>query len=124
MKQRLLEERDLLLRQKEAIENQIAGLERAITLFGDDGEILHAATNGKRTATKGIVLDLLRDVGTTGLNAATAVNLANMRGFTLVRNSVSSLLSRLKADEVITYDGEKYRLKEFSCTRQEKPKIY
>lgn len=55
-----------------------------------------------------------RDVGTRGLNAQTAVDLANQRGVTLDRASVSSLLSRLKKDDVVVFDNEVYRLKEFA----------
>jgi len=120
MKRRLLDERDMLLRQREAIDNQIAGLERAIALVGDDATQSpqqRPIGTGKRTATKAIVLDLLRDVGTTGLNAQVAVDLANKRGVTLDRASVSSLLSRLKADGIVAFDGDKYRLNEFAPNR-------
>lgn len=112
MKARFLRERDALLRQKEALENQIAGLELAISLIDDDAGIKQKP--GKRVATKGVVLDLLRDVGTRGLNAQNAVDLANQRGITLDRASVSSLLSRLKKDDVVVFDNEVYRLKEFA----------
>ncbi len=113
MKQRLLEERDALLRQKEAIENQILGIEKAISLIGLE-EGADSPPRKSRSSNKAIVLDLLREVGTTGLNAATAVAMANIRGITLGRNSVSSMLSRLKRDGVVVYDGEKYRLREFA----------
>lgn len=120
MREKLLHERDRLLRQKEAIENQIAGLERAISLVGSESESTGVGEgSGRRTATKGIVLDLLQDVGTTGLNAGTAVDLANTRGVTLDRASVSSLLSRLKKDGVVTYDGERYRLGQFAPKLQQ-----
>lgn len=113
MKSRLLQERDALIKQKEALENQIAGLELAISLVDDDSGGA-SLKSGKRIATKGVVLDLLRDVGTRGLNAQTAVDLANKRGVTLDRASVSSLLSRLKKDEIVVFDNEVYRLKEFA----------
>ncbi len=116
MKDRLLKERDLLLRERDAIENKILGLERAIALIADDSGAEAGNHGGRRTATKGVILDLLKDVGTTGLNAIAAVDLANARGITLDKASVSSLLSRLKKDEIVTYDGEKYRLKEFSAS--------
>lgn len=121
MKDRLLKERDALIRDKEAIENRILGLERAIALIGDDASTIASVQHGRRTATKGIVLDLLRDVGTTGLNAITAVDLASQRGVTLDRASISSLLSRLKKDDVVAYDGERYRLKEFAPASPQSP---
>ncbi|MEM8849378.1 MAG: hypothetical protein AAGE03_05010 [Pseudomonadota bacterium] len=112
MKQRLLEERDSLLRQRDALDNEIKGIERAIQLIADDS--MSSPEQGKRVQIKSIVLDLLEQVGTTGLDAAGAVRLANERGVTLKQNSVSSLLSRLKADGAVTYDGSQYRLGKYS----------
>ena len=115
MKERLIRERDSLLREKVALENKILGLELAISLIDvvdDESEALQA--NGKRVATKSVVLDLLFEVGLTGLNANNAVDLASRRGITLDKSSVSSLLSRLKKEETVDYDGEKYRLKQFA----------
>ncbi|PVA09243.1 hypothetical protein DC366_15215 [Pelagivirga sediminicola] len=63
---------------------------------------------------KTTVLDLLDEVGRSGLNAATAVDLAKEKGIDLERGSVSSLLSRLKTDGIVTYDGSAYRLKKFT----------
>lgn len=113
MKQRLLQERDALLRQRDAIDNEIRGLERAIALVGADEKPAASGSRG-RPQVKTVVLDLLKDVGTTGLDATTAVALANAKGITLDRGSVSSLLSRMKKDDVISYDNGKYRLKEFA----------
>lgn len=122
MKQRLLAERDRLLRQREALENQIAGLERAISLFDrEDVDPPQAQSSHVRGKVKSLVLDLLREVGTTGLNAQTATDLADRRGVSLGRDSVSSLLSRLKKDGVVSYDGDRYRLMEFS--RQDAPRF-
>ena len=117
MKERLIQERDELIRRREAIENQILGIERAISLIGrqESGDLdSEPLKTGTRANTKMIVLDLLKEAGTTGLNAQTAVALAEKRGVNLDRASVSSLLSRLKRDEIVTYDNERYRLKEFS----------
>lgn len=114
MKKRLLEERDALLRQRDAIDNQITGLERAIALVGGE-EGTSATASGKRNSSlKAIVLDLLEEVGTTGLNSISAVTLANNRGMTIDRASVSSLLSRLKKDGVVVYNGDRYRLPKFA----------
>lgn len=112
MKQRLLEERDRLLRQREALDNQIAGIERAISLVGD--EVCVSPAQKRRTSTKSVVLDLLEDVGTTGLNASIAVDLADRRGISIERASTSSLLSRLKSDGIVVFDGDKYRLKKYA----------
>jgi hypothetical protein len=113
MKHRLLQERDALLRQRDAIDSEIKGLERAIALVSADEKSLVGGATG-RPQVKTIILDLLKDVGTTGLDATTAVAMANAKGITLDRGSVSSLLSRMKKDDIISYEGGKYRLKEFT----------
>lgn len=71
-------------------------------------------TRAAKGSVKTTVLDLLEEVGRSGLNAATAVDLAKTKGVELERGSVSSLLSRLKTDEIVTYDGSAYRLKKFT----------
>lgn len=71
-------------------------------------------TRAVKGSVKTTVLDLLEEVGRSGLNAATAVDLAKEKGIDLERGSVSSLLSRLKTDEVVVYDGNAYRLKKFT----------
>lgn len=111
MKQRLLQEREALLRQRDAIDNEIKGIERAIQLVSADQ--VDPIQGGKKPQTKAIVLELLDEVGTTGLDAATAVRLADEKGQTVEKGSVSSLLSRLKKDGVVQYDGSRYRLPKY-----------
>jgi hypothetical protein len=112
---RLTEQRDKLLAEIEALKNKATGIEMAISLLeGDTTSSTAAAKSGSRGKVKGVVLDLLREVGTTGLNATTALEIAGRRGFLLDRGSVSSLLSRLKKDGVVVYDGEFYRLPEYA----------
>lgn len=67
-----------------------------------------------RSNVKRMVLSLLEQVGNDGLNAASAVEMADQKGVTLERNTVSSLLSRLKHDETVVYDGNVYKLKQFA----------
>ncbi|WP_333830599.1 hypothetical protein [Pararhodobacter sp.] len=59
---------------------------------------------------KTTVLELLEEVGAMGLNATAAVDLAEAKGIHLERGSVSSLLSRLKNDGVVSYNNDVYRL--------------
>ena len=115
--QKLIDQRDQLLTEIEAIRNKVAGLEMAISLL--DGE----RPTGKRSVTsvKGILLDLLKEVGTTGLNAQIAVDLANRRGITLNSGSVGSTLSRFKKDGIIVMNGEKYKLPQFARTAPPPP---
>lgn len=108
-KARLLEQRDKLLSEIEALRNRVMGLEMAISLL-DEAPAAPVAGRGKRSGIKQLVLDLLRECGASGLNAGVAVDIAARRGITLDRASVSSLLSRLKSEGVIAYDGDRYRL--------------
>lgn len=76
----------------------------------DPGVFLPAATRARRSDVKGIILNLLQKAGASGLNAAIAVEMAEREGQELKQPSASSILSRFKADGVVTYDGERYRL--------------
>jgi hypothetical protein len=115
MKKTLIEQRDRLLAEIEALKNKVAGLEMAISLMDRDGnKPATGAATSSGTSVKAAILDLLREVGTTGLNADSAVEIANRRGISLHRGSVSSTLSRMKSENVVSYDGKVYRLPEFS----------
>ena len=113
MKDRLLQDRERLMREREALDNQITGLERAIALIEDKGS--EQIKGAKKQPIKALVLDLLEEVGTTGINGATVVKIASARGVTVERSSVSSLLSRLKADGIVTFDGSMYRLPRYAA---------
>ncbi len=64
-----------------------------------------------RGAVKRILLQLLQEAGGTGLNARLAVAMAAARGIEVDRTTLSSLLSRLKADAVVAHDGYRYFLR-------------
>lgn len=66
-----------------------------------------------RSNVKQTVLDLLEESGADGINATGAVETAAQRGMSLERGTVSSLLSRLKNEGVVVYDGSVYRLERF-----------
>jgi hypothetical protein len=112
--QRLLVERDKLVEQMEALRHRIGGLELAISVLEkDDDDEASKPQRGARGKTKELILSLLQEVGTTGLNATTAVELAKRRNMELARGTAASTLSRLKNDGVVLYEDDRYRLKEF-----------
>ena len=126
--QRLMERRDELLAEMEALKNKIAGIEEAMALLNDEASPVGGDESPKKRANvKGTILDLLREAGTTGLNANAAVEIGKRRGIGLDRGTVSSLLSRLKRDDVVVYDRDRYKLKEFAFQefgqRPERPAI-
>jgi hypothetical protein len=112
--QRLIDQRDQFLLEIEALRNKIAGVEIAIALLESSESGSSGRNRPDKKSIKVILLDLLQEVGTTGLNAAAAVEIAERRGWRLDRGTVSSLLSRLKRDGAITYDGERYKLAKFA----------
>jgi cytochrome c556 len=109
--QRLIAERNRLAAQITALQNKLEGLETAIQLIGGDStQVPPASTDtSKRGQAKTLIVNLLEEVGTAGLNATSAVELAARRGIKLERGTAASTLSRMKGDGV-TYDGDKYRL--------------
>jgi len=112
-----MEQRDQLLREIEALRNKVIGIEMAISLLDGD-----AQSSGKsQRSVKGVLLDLLREVGTTGLSAATAVDMANRRGITLHSGSAGSTLSRLKSEGVVVLHGNRYVLKDFAPREDMRP---
>ena len=110
--QLLVDQRTRLLADIEALKNKIAGLEMAITLLSKDvdGVLAAEAPKGNLKAT---IIDLLKEAGTAGLNATSAVEFAARKGLKLNRGSIASNLSRMAKDKTIIYDGDKYRLQEF-----------
>jgi hypothetical protein len=96
----------------EALRNELRGLERALRVLASDyTEVAMPSGRAPRGNVKNALLDLLEEVGPTGLNATTAVQLARRKQLSLDRNTVSSLLSRFKRDGVVMHDGYRYRLK-------------
>ena len=117
--------------QRDALSNRIDGLKRALSLINGDTAVLTAdlqhnesqlkaevhKTRQRRGGLKNTVLDIVGDQAEQGLTVNECVAIAAKAGTTLDRASVSSLLSRLKKDDVLFYDGERYRLKQYAGPR-------
>ncbi|HEV7458268.1 MAG TPA: hypothetical protein VGN96_15970 [Roseococcus sp.] len=98
----LVGQKDGLLRALALVEGEpVAAVPPATAISGD--------TRKAKAPIKDTVLTLLMEHAASGLNAATLVSVAGARGISLDRASVSSLLSRLKKDGVLTYDGDVYK---------------
>ncbi len=111
---RLRAELERIEAQIEALTNEAKGLRRAMALVEGDSAapaVLASPSQPKkgRVPIKDTVISLVMENKATGLNAATLVSVAAARGIELDRASVSSLLSRLKKDGVLEYDGNVYR---------------
>jgi hypothetical protein len=116
----LFERRDKLRAEIEAAKARLDEVESLIRIM--TGEATPSAPVPQQRARRGdlkdVVLSLYDEAGETGLSSAECVSAAKeKRGADLQPASVSSLLSRLKADGVLFYDGERYRLKRFAGPR-------
>lgn len=105
--------RDRLKAQISELQQQLAGVEMTIRAMRGE-PATPVRSRAPRSNVKGYILALLEDAQARGLNAAMAVEIAEARGETLERGTVSSLLSRFKADGVVTYDGSVYRLPRYT----------
>lgn len=107
---------EAIRREIEKLRTQESILKAQESLLLDMMDEKPAATTVRaaKGSVKSTVLDLLERAGEGGLNAAIAVEMAKEDGIDLDRGSVSSLLSRLKTDNVVIYNGTVYRLKKFS----------
>jgi hypothetical protein len=103
--------RETLQTQIESLKNQLAGVEMAIRTV-TEGEVTDGIL-GPRKRTRNVkdhVLRLVQAAGPKGLSANDVVAKAAVEGITLDRGSVSSLLSRLKREGTLSYNGSEYIL--------------
>jgi hypothetical protein len=111
--QLLVQQRDKLLADIEALRNKIDGLDIAIKLVsaaGDSGE----ASRPTRVPVSQTMIELLRQSGEVGLKPRTVVELAADRGINLNRGSVYSLLNRMERSGILVHENAHYKLKEFA----------
>lgn len=118
-------------KQKElaALESELAGFEAAFKALNGQqnapaSAMQEVANRAARPNVKQTVLSLLEQVGPAGLNAAKAVELAAARNEAIHQASVSSLLSRFKADGAVVYDGTNYKLQKFATVSTEAAAVH
>ncbi len=109
---RLLDHKSELVAKMEAMRNKIAGLDLAIGLLA--GSVGSSPMASSRTSgVTETLINMLEQTGEEGLNAQTATELALRRGLHLRRQSLSSLLSRLKRQGTVVYEDGRYKLAKF-----------
>jgi len=89
----------------EALRNRLKGIEASMAALG--GEPVIGSQRRNRNVKK-TVMDLIIDAGHAGITAVEIVERAAIAGRRLDRPSVSSLLSRLKREGVLSFNGERY----------------
>lgn len=111
--------------QKMMIEGELTRIRADIEKLRAQEEVLLkilAQANGevpnpprKRSANiKPLVLDIMADAGFAGATTAEVDKLVRDKVPTVARDSVGSILSRLKSAGALTYDGERYYEKRFT----------
>lgn len=107
---RVIAERDRLKAQIEALQNQLKGLEMAITAMNGD-EKTQADTAVSRPRAKNVketVLTLVQNAGADGITVNGVLDAAKDSGVYLERGTVSSLLSRMKRESVLDMNDGRY----------------
>ena len=92
-------------REIEALRNKLKGIEASIAALGGEQPIESRRRNRN---VKQTVMDLIIDAGQAGVTAGGVVEQAAIAGRQLDRPSVSSLLSRLKREGILSFNGERY----------------
>ncbi len=105
----LVDERNRLQAELDALQIKIRGLDLAIELITEEARKLDQQSRARGITDT--IRDLLREAGTAGLSPQMAVEHAAVRGQKLRKSSVSSLLSRMKRDGEVAYKGRRYVLK-------------
>ena len=119
MKQ-LLELRGELEKEIRDAQQRLEGVKMAIAALEGHSVTTTKPRRAPRSNVKQCVLQMLSDAGGEGIQATEAVDIAEKRyGVHLERGSVSSLLSRLKRDGVVTYEDGLYKLRKIVGSDQQ-----
>lgn len=79
------------------------------------GDVSTPAVTRKRAASvKPLVLDIMREAGAKGATSATVDEIVRAKIPTVAKDTVGSILSRLKGDGALVFDGERYFDKQFA----------
>ena len=110
--QPLIDKRNEYELQLLALQSKIEAMNEAIEAMGGaDSE----PDKPKRGEAKSMILKLIEEAGETGTDATKIVEVSQLRGLTLARTTVSSLLSRLKKEDTLYLDDDTkmYKLKKY-----------
>lgn len=78
------------------------------------GEPEVAVARKRSPAIKPLVLDIMSESGWAGRTTSEVDEAVRLRVPSVAKDTVGSVLSRLKSDGALTYDGERYYVKEFA----------
>lgn len=96
------------------LQGERVGLLRARTLLAGDPSPLVDLARKRSPAIKPIVLDIMRDVQGAGATSADVDARVRLAVPSVAKDTVGSVLSRLKSDGALAYDGERYYEKRYA----------
>jgi hypothetical protein len=106
---------------RDELKTKIEGLDFAILTLNDG-----VAPDGERRSQRGVkntILEIVNAAGAAGVTTTEVIDRAKAKGRELNESSVSSLLSRLKSDKVLSFDGDRYRPVDPKDTPQGQPSL-
>lgn len=86
-----------------------------------NGEPEQLPQKTRSPAIKPLVLDIMRESGWAGRTSGEVDELVRAKVPTVAKDTVGSVLSRLKSDGALSYDGQRYYVKEFAPKASENP---
>ena len=90
------------------LEIEEATLLRVLKAIGDGPNNSDMRPKKRATNVKPLVLEIMKGAGPKGATSFEVAAKVAERRPTVTRDSVSSILSRLKGDKALSYDGERY----------------
>ena len=112
---RIRAEKDRLSAQEEVLLKLLGGIR-------NDGNPVKP-TRTRSVPIKPIVLDIMAEVGFTGATTAEVDGAVRKRVPTVAKDSVGSILSRLKSAGALVHDGERYYEKQYAPRPNQTPEL-
>jgi hypothetical protein len=90
------------------LQSERAGLVRAKALLSTDDRSLAPPARKRSPNIKPLILEIMEHAATTGATSKDVNRTVRTRVPTVAEDTVGSVLSRLKADKALVFDGERY----------------
>lgn len=100
-----------------ALQIEEAVLKRLLARLSGEPEEVSKVVRKRVSSVKPLVMDVVHNAGTEGLTSGAAAALVQERLPEVSRETVGSVLSRLKSDGAFVYIGDRYYEKEFAPQR-------
>jgi len=83
--------------------------------------VVEKTTRQRSPSVKPVVLDIMREAGLQGATTAEVDEMVRLKVPTVAKDTVGSILSRLKSEGALVYVGERYYEKQFAPREEPNP---